>query len=235
MSRWHSPRERGMIWQRRRRITIVLLTVLLLLLLLDRTFYHALYIGPDPVDLKRLEEAGWYQMFRVVGYLPTWIFIGLAMFLQGLAAAPSLRAPVSGNDGSRSVTLWAGPLIVASAALSGLIADVVKPVIGRLRPLQTDGFHRYHGVPDNILQGPAYGLPSSHAAVAFGAAFMLMFLYPRAGLVAVVAAVGCALTRTLTGAHFVTDVFVAALLAYAIARAVRPSGWSGGSQRPLLP
>jgi membrane-associated phospholipid phosphatase len=56
------------------------------------------------------------------------------------------------------------------------------------------------------------GIPSSHAAVAFGGAFMLLRLFPGAGIIALLGATGCATTRILLGAHYLSDVLVAAAL-----------------------
>jgi membrane-associated phospholipid phosphatase len=51
--------------------------------------------------------------------------------------------------------------------------------------------------------------------VAFGAAFMLAYLFPRARWVWFALAAGCGITRVLARAHFVSDVVVAAVAALA--------------------
>jgi membrane-associated phospholipid phosphatase len=51
--------------------------------------------------------------------------------------------------------------------------------------------------------------------VAFGAAWMLSYLFPRARWVWITLAAGCGLSRVLAQAHFVSDVVVAALAAFA--------------------
>lgn len=210
---------------------IAILAVFVVLLLLDRTFYHILVIAPDDLARKKLEENDWHQMIRAAGYLPTWVTIGVALFLQAIySRLRSVRQSPPRRFGAIHAALehrnaWAGPLIILSASFSGIAAEVLKPVIGRLRPIQTDGLQRFHGLADDLTESAAYGLPSSHAAIAFGAAFMVRFFWPGAGLIALIAAMVCGFSRTLTGAHFVTDVFVAAVLAYAIARVLYPSGW----------
>ena len=70
-------------------------------------------------------------------------------------------------------------------------------------------------------------MPSSHAAVAFGGAWMLAALYPRAAPIALALAAGCALTRVLEGDHWLSDVVAAGALGWAVARACRP-----GDTRP---
>jgi membrane-associated phospholipid phosphatase len=244
MSRWLSPRQRSALRQRRRWLALAALVLLLILLFLDHALFRLLYVGEERLYL--LEQTQWYHMLRAPGYLPTWILIGLAMFLQSLrSSGSSLPAACRAvRDAARDLLLgraaqvphapahvlaralparstWTGPLVIIAAGLSGLAADIIRPIIGRLRPIHTGGTHRYHALPDNLEAAISFGLPSGHAAVAFGAAFMLLHLYPRAGAVALGAAIGCGLTRLLAGAHFVTDIFIAMLLAYAIATLVR--------------
>lgn len=83
------------------------------------------------------------------------------------------------------------------------------------------------------------GLPSSHVAVAFGGAFALTHLWPRAGWVMVPLAVGCALTRVLVGQHFLSDIaggaIVGALACAAIVRvhAMLASRGGGGTGTAL--
>jgi len=57
-------------------------------------------------------------------------------------------------------------------------------------------------------------MASSHTAVAFGAAAMLARLFPGARIVWYGVAAGCALTRVASGAHFMSDVVVGALLGW---------------------
>jgi membrane-associated phospholipid phosphatase len=90
----------------------------------------------------------------------------------------------------------------------------------------------YRGLLERFRDTSGLGLPSSHAAVAFAAGFMVWFVYPRAGPVALAVAAGCGLTRMLAGAHFGTDVFVAGVVGYAIARLLRPGGWAGHRKGP---
>lgn len=182
--------------QRRRALLIgaAFLAGLVLLTLLDRTLYHLF-----AADEARLERRDWYRLLRIVGYLPTWIVISAVLAL-GPGAALRARA-------------W---LPAASAALSGLAAELLKLVIGRQRPLP-DGTYAFKPFLSGFIDGSNLGMPSSHAAVAFGGAFALARLYPRTAPVALACALGCGLTRLLGADHFATDVYVAAGLAYAIA------------------
>ncbi len=171
----------------------------------DRDIFHAVWVGADFKE--RIEKKDWYQFFRAAGYLPTWLAIGGALLLHERPWRP----------GARRAT-WAGLRVLAAAAIAGGLAEALKPIVGRLRPSQTDGVNRFHGLPDDPTVNASFGMASSHAGVAFGAAFVLVILYPRAGIVAIIVACGCAWTRLLSGAHFASDVFVGALLGYACAR-----------------
>lgn len=218
MSVWLSGIERRALWSRRRRTLAVLLAVFLALLLLDKTIYERLYVNNPDTDFMRT--------LRVTGSLWPWLFVGAALIAQATALRPRVRGLAG-----------AGAMIFLSAALSGLIAEGLQVLTGRLRPNKADpeGTHQFRGLLDRFHDTSNLAFPSSHAAVAFGAAFLLWFVYPRAGAVALVAAAGCGLTRMLAGAHFASDVFAAAVLGYATARLLRPGGWRGLAPRPLLP
>ena len=187
---------------------------------LDRDIYHATYVGPDKLPV--VEAFDWYKLFRIVGYWPTWIAIGGALILQQRPWRTS--AFRAGN--------WGGALVIVAAGLAGGIAEALRPIVGRLRPYQTDGFHRYNGLPDDPTMHASLGGPSSHTAVAVGAACMIFFLWPRPGLIALVLAAGCAWTRMISGAHFASDVVAGAILGYACARVLpHQAGGPGGPHR----
>jgi membrane-associated phospholipid phosphatase len=126
-----------------------------------------------------------------------------------------------------------GVRIAAGAALGGIFAEALKPVVGQVRPHLVEGAHRYWRVEG--VEGLSYGMASSHAAVAFGAAWGIVFLYGRAGWIVLGLAAACALERMMAGAHFATDVYVGAVLGYAGARLVRAGGWAGVREGLLVP
>lgn len=174
----------------------------------DTQIYHALYIGAD--RRPEVESRSWYQFLKSIGTLWPWAAIGGSLILAG----------------NTNRNIRAGILLFISAALAGGIAELLKPIVGRYRPEVSDGVHTYHASGAAKL-GP-YGLASSHAAVAFGAAFLILFIYPRAGIIALLLALGCAWTRLLSGAHYATDVFIGLLLGYACAFLLRPRARSSG-------
>jgi membrane-associated phospholipid phosphatase len=225
VSRWLYPFERRLAWESRRLWAIVAIIAYFVLELLDRTLFHALYVGRGLIKQEQLseieaarnayEQGPGVMMVKNTGYLPVWIAIGAALGLARRAM-----------DGVR---------LIAAAAVAGGAADLLKPLIGRVRPCFTGGRHMYRHAAGWDDAKISYGMASSHGAVAFGAAFMVLFLYGRAGWVAMVLAAGCGLERMAAGAHFATDVYVGAALGYASARFLRPGGWYGTRAGLLLP
>ena len=146
-----------------------------------------------------LTGADWHRTLRIAGFLPVWMAIGGALAL---------------HQRRRDI----GLSIVLSAGLSGLLAEIGKLLIRRGRPQELPGYI-FHPFPED-LSTAGLGLPSSHTAVAFGGAFLLAKHYPRTAPVVLLWAGGCGLTRMLDGAHFLSDVVVAAGVAWLVARAL---------------
>jgi len=213
MSGWLFTFERRLAWERRRRWAIALLGAYLVLYWLDRALFHRLYVGG--AGRGAFEAMGPAAMAKSAGYLPVWLALGATLALVR-----------RGADGAR---------VAGAAALGGALAEALRPVVAQVRPLYTDGVHRFGHAPGFADGQISFGMPSSHAGVAFGAACMLVFLYGRAGLVAAAVAAGCGVERMMAGSHFATDVYVGALLGYASARLLRPGGWRGRHRGLMLP
>lgn len=196
------------------RLTLLLALGVLLALRLDPiaiTWMRG--VGFDALkDRYRLED--WWQMFRQFGYLPTWAFITTAIFLH----ATRLK-----DDGLRRAACVAALTPLIAAALSGGLADALKPIFCRTRPEHAvaPAVYAFRGFWENFPKGSGLGLPSSHTAVAFGGAFALAGLFPRAAWVFLIAAGGTAASRVMVGAHYPSDVLAGAVVAYACAGAVR--------------
>ncbi len=154
-------------------------------------------------------EHDWGRLLRVVGYLPTWIALAV-----GVAAA------------DRRVRTWreaaATPcaFVLYAATLGGLVAEPVKIVIRRDRPDAGHGAYVFRVWSDRPFSSAGFGMPSSHAIVAFAAAAMLWRVYPRGRALWVALAIGCAATRVVSHAHFLSDVVVAAMIAPAVTAAL---------------
>ena len=136
-----------------------------------------------------------------MGFLPLWLVAALALALHDRATMGYRR----------------GALLAASATLGGIAAELLKLVFRRLRPAAQDGEYAFRAFTDRPFSTGGLALPSSHALVAFGAAAMLSRLFPRARVVWWGVAWGCALTRVAAGAHFLSDVVVAAVVGWLVA------------------
>jgi membrane-associated phospholipid phosphatase len=177
--------------------------------LLDHWTFNRLvapYIDSQEHQNVRVYASEWGRLFRLAGDLRTWLFVGAALLLIDAGA---LRGRGIGRIAARAM------LLLGSAALAGGLAEVVKIVARRERPNLHGGAYFYRpwsGASLPWWSTSNLGMPSSHSAVAFGAAAMLMYLYPRAAPMWLVLAAGCAATRVLSGAHFLSDAAVGAWL-----------------------
>jgi len=165
----------------------------------------------------RVYDQDWGRFLRIQGFLGTW-----------LALAIAVRLHEGGDERLRALASRRAWLLVGSAALGGALAEVLKLAIRRERPEAHDGLYGFRAFGENTWSTGGLGLPSSHALVAFGGAAMLARLYPRARWVGYVLAAGCALSRVMSRAHFLSDVTLAAglgwLVAWSLARRWSPDG-----------
>lgn len=141
-------------------------------------------------------DQGWGRIIRTTGYLPFWLLAALALYLSSASA-------------------WArrGALLLAlSPTLAGAAGQVVKLLVRRGRPLVNDGLYVFRGFGDRPFYSRDFGMPSGDVIVAFAACAVLANLWPRARLLWYGLALTCALGRVMVGAHFLSDVTVAAIL-----------------------
>jgi membrane-associated phospholipid phosphatase len=191
-------------------IAAVFVVAIAVLWVFDARLVDALRVD----DVEAIKIRDWWQFLRAVGYLPTWLAVGGAL---ALASVPISRASFAPAAARRARV--AGLAIVASALASGLAAEVAKRLVGRVRP-SGDNANHFKPFLSAFTDDSNLSMPSSHAAVAFGAAWMVWRLAPAPGALALVLAAGCGLTRLLVGAHYATDVLVGAAIGYAAAALV---------------
>jgi membrane-associated phospholipid phosphatase len=147
-------------------------------------------------------EHDWGRMLRVVGSLVWWVPLALAVGLE----ANFRRA-------KHARSAW---LLILAPALAGLVAEGLKLLVRRERPGLHDGGYFYRGFSDRPFDTHDIGFPSSHVMVAFAGAAVLARMYPKAGAVVYVLALGCAVTRVLAQAHFASDVVAGGIAGWAI-------------------
>jgi membrane-associated phospholipid phosphatase len=147
------------------------------------------------------------RMLRMVGYLPVWLLIALGIWLQTRNRRTAL-------------------LIGLVPTIGGALCAVLQILVRRERPGLHAGQYYFRPFQDRPLHGAEFGLPSSHAMVAFSGAWVLCRLYPRAWPVWTALAAGCALSRVAAQAHFLSDVTVGAVAAYFLVAVI----WKYGAE-----
>jgi membrane-associated phospholipid phosphatase len=155
--------------------------------------------GPIRVLLKDLRVQPVFQLMRL------WTWLGFGWVLAAVAAALF------------GIGLWrkqqrlkqAAALSLIALAVSGLVVQTIKHLIGRPRPKLAD-----QGV---FGWGPSFqsghdSFPSGHTISAFAMAAVLSSFYPSGRWIWYSLAVLVAFTRVYIDAHFASDVFVGAVL-----------------------
>ncbi|MEM1184493.1 MAG: phosphatase PAP2 family protein [Planctomycetota bacterium] len=184
---------------------------------IDRLVYPLLVI--DDVRGK-----DWHQLFRQIGFIPTWWIVAI-IFWRLDAAHRDRVFEVAPSWPPRPAHHRAG-LIVLSSLCAGAVAEAFKGIIGRSRP-DSEGVVFWFERPWLVIAEkaePGFGLPSSHAAVAFGGAAMVALLEPRLRTLLIVLASGCALSRLNAGAHTLSDVLAGAAIGIGIAHLLHRAG-----------
>ena len=181
-------------------VTGLLVLLFLVAQLSDQWIFHHF-------TLPGIYDRGWGRMLRLAGYFPLWGIVALALVLHDWVPRTLATLREAGRRGL--LLLW-------SAALGGIVAELLKLVFHRERPGLADGAHVFRPWSDHPFSTTQLGLPSSEAAVAFAAAAALARLFPEAGLLWYALAVGCALTRVASGAHFMSDAVLAAFVGYVV-------------------
>lgn len=193
---------------------------------MDRATWLALSARtPEATEL--LRRTDWFNALWVLGRMELWGGVALVMITLELVRLPR-HLPRPLNHALRR-----GTLLLLSSGLAGLVAEVLKVVFRRERPIETGGWYRFRSVFERTFDGSGLGLPSGHAAVAFGAAFALALMFPRLTWLFLLMAIACGIGRILAGAHFLSDVYVSILLAYGLARAVAALDLRNNEGRPI--
>lgn len=155
-----------------------------------------------------------YYVLRIWGTLWTWILISVALLLalpRPPADRPARSGPLTPGAAAARVLLGAG--------FAGLLAELLKLVIRRERPSELEAYV-FRSLSERPWSSSGLGLPSSHAAVAFGGSLALITLFPRLRWPALVMAIGCGLSRIASGAHYPTDVLAGAFVGWVTSQVV---------------
>jgi membrane-associated phospholipid phosphatase len=101
--------------------------------------------------------------------------------------------------------------IFGIVAVSGLLVDVIKIIVGRLRPdmLFDQGIYGFVG---HHMGSEFNSMPSGHSATVFALCVGLTLLYPRYKYAFIVIAVTVGASRVILNYHYLSDVLVGSLL-----------------------
>jgi membrane-associated phospholipid phosphatase len=168
-------------------------------MLVDRWVYDHWFID-------KLYDRDWARLLREMGWFPTWAIASLALWLAQRHAGEPTAARAKAN----ALLLFAAP------AVSGIVCEVLKLLIRRERPETNGGEYGFRQWDDQPFSTAGLALPSSHTMVAFAACTALARIFPGARGVWYVLAWGCAVTRVLARAHFVSDIALGALLGWSV-------------------
>ncbi|HEV7702677.1 MAG TPA: phosphatase PAP2 family protein [Gemmatimonadaceae bacterium] len=166
----------------------------------------------EHVRYGRVYETDWGRMLRNFGYLPFWLLAAIALAL---------------NDRESRDWWRRGALLALAPTASGIVGELLKILVRRMRPPDEGSAYAFRAYADHPFSSRGFGFPSSHAVVAFGAAAILSRLFPRARVVWYAAAVGCAVSRLLAHAHYLSDVVAGACIGMGVAALM----WRYGAPR----
>jgi membrane-associated phospholipid phosphatase len=168
----------------------------------------------DPFMLERARELppGVRNFFKAITNVgrSNWMLIPTG---AAVALAIVLRRQHVGFRNSAAYGLIASTIgfVFVSVGGAGLIADLIKNILGRPRPKLFDtagpyGFKLFAFAPDYA------SFPSGHATNIFAFATVIAILWPRGKVLLYTIAAWIAASRVFIGAHYFTDAVLGALL-----------------------
>lgn len=196
----------------------------------NATFGLLLLLGAPFCLAFDLTVAQWAK----AGFFPKWLVksANLSEFFAHGFGVIVVAMLIALLDSQRRRALFVGGI----ALCSGLVADLAKLVIYRVRPRDFDfsgdvwaTFQQWWPLFRHEFEHLSGSFPSSHAATAAGMMFALTTVYPRGTPVyALLLALAC-LQRIVASAHFPSDVAFGAGLgwccAWLVTRFIPPDGW----------
>jgi len=166
---------------------------------------------PDEVHMVFQWVTRWGESDWIL--IPSLCGIGIAWLLS-LATRDRLRE-------------WARQLLIVSSfiflgvGMPSLVATLLKRIIGRARPMEWTIEAPLSFTPWNWDAYTYQSFPSGHSTTAFSLALTVAFLWPRSFWPMLAGAALIAVSRIITGQHYVTDITAGAVLGTLGAFAVR--------------
>jgi len=174
-----------------------------------------LMVGFDEPISRAVRDSDWW-LRRALGALTTtgdakWYLIPTGI---GVLAATFLRARAAGRAARR---LWgwcaaAAGFVFGAIALSGILVNVVKVLVGRPRPKLLD-MEGALGFSPFTFDADFHSFPSGHANTLLALGLALAFLLPRYRRWFISIAAVLALSRVAVNAHYLSDLVAGGALA----------------------
>ncbi len=109
-----------------------------------------------------------------------------------------------------------GLYLVLSVAISGLITDIIKILVGRPRPKMW--IHHHLGSPQWLeFKASFWSMPSGHTTTAFAAGVALGYIFPKYRYLFWAMALLVGVSRVVLAKHYPSDVLVGALIGSLVA------------------
>jgi len=195
---------------------LIMLACLVLGILVDRPIVRLVHgLDGAPRDV--------VQAVSNLGQSTWWLLVSFGLFLY-----------------LRYVAVWramaARALFVFTAvALSGIVANLIKILVGRARPKVMFRDEPYYGLDPLSFDSAYHSFPSGHMATATALALAAWVLWPRGWPLWLAFAVAIGASRVLLGAHFPSDVVGSAYITAITVWLVRRRFVNTGAELPFAP
>ncbi len=123
--------------------------------------------------------------------------------------AAQVRAKTAASMEQMHLNANASLFLFVSVAGSGVVVDVLKGLIGRLRPYELFA-HQAYGFQPLSIHWSMNSFPSGHGQTIFAAMTALAVILPRARYLWLLIAVLVAATRVIVSVHYLSDVVMGA-------------------------
>lgn len=169
-----------------------------------------------------------FQVITVFGRSPPYLVAAALVAVLSWLQARNGKRPT----GERSMLCRRAEragFLFATIALAGIATNLIKVLVGRLRPSLLFDSDSYGFAPFSF-DSTMRSFPSGHAATAFALGFAFAALWPRYAIVWLALAGLVAASRAMINAHYLGDVvggaLVAAVTALIVRRLFAGHGWA---------
>lgn len=168
-----------------------------------------LVLFADPAFLAVVRQEGWQPegAFKTITELgrSDWFLYPAGIFLIAFSIFRPGGMVASSRHLAHTLMLTVY-FLFTTIAFSGLLANLIKFVLGRLRPQYVDIGHVW--MAESFSHGYRFAsFPSGHATTAGAAAIGFALLFPRLRLIFVAVGILVAISRPALAVHFPSDVF----------------------------